>query len=331
MKGRAGRKGLDTYGECILMCENDADFRHATSLTNAKVEPVSSCLLEDLKGIKRAFLEVIVAEVATTEHDLKAYSHFTLLLAQQEKDETSILEHLRETVQYLRKNKFIEESSPAKYKATKLGCATVCSSMAPEEALVVFRQLGRALHNFALHDDVSVRPAAFVLYTPQPNLLSFIELHIVYHVTPPYAKEITVSWEQYSNIFSNLDNDRKIIANLIGITDREIYMCCSARGFLGPLERRDIYTRFYYALILNNLVQEKPLEEIMRWFPHATRGQLQNLQTQAGRFAGMTKIFCERLGWTRMELIVSDFQDRLNFGVSADLLELIKIPDIGGM
>lgn len=39
-------------------------------------------------------------------------------------------------------------------------------------------------------------------------------------------------------------------------------------------------------------------------------------------------IFCQKLGWWEMELLVSQFSDRLNFGVQMDILPLVQIPHI---
>ena len=65
MIGRAGRKGIDTQGESILICrENEKQKVH--QLVTSQLEPVKSCLaLQDNQGesnlcssMKRALLEV---------------------------------------------------------------------------------------------------------------------------------------------------------------------------------------------------------------------------------------------------------------------------------
>lgn len=55
------------------------------------------------------------------------------------------------------------------------------------------------------------------------------------------------------------------------------------------------------------------------------RGALQTLQQSAATFAGMVTILCERLGWYRMQRLLSDFQPRLNFGVQRELVDLVRI------
>ena len=56
------------------------------------------------------------------------------------------------------------------------------------------------------------------------------------------------------------------------------------------------------------------------------RGMVQALQENAGRFASMVTLFCERLGWHDLEGLVDKFQNRVSFGVRAEIVELTTIP-----
>lgn len=42
-------------------------------------------------------------------------------------------------------------------------------------------------------------------------------------------------------------------------------------------------------------------------------------------FLGMVTIFCNRLGWSHMERIIANFQSRLCYGVSDELVDLIRL------
>lgn len=46
---------------------------------------------------------------------------------------------------------------------------------------------------------------------------------------------------------------------------------------------------------------------------------------------GMVTQFCKQLGWDCMELLVSQFQMRLQFGVSRELLDLLRLPMLNGL
>lgn len=39
----------------------------------------------------------------------------------------------------------------------------------------------------------------------------------------------------------------------------------------------------------------------------------------------MVTVFCNRLGWHNMELLLSQFQSRLSFGIQRELCDLVRI------
>lgn len=40
---------------------------------------------------------------------------------------------------------------------------------------------------------------------------------------------------------------------------------------------------------------------------------------------GMVTVFCKRLGWHNMELLLSQYQTRLSFGIQRELVDLVRI------
>lgn len=42
-------------------------------------------------------------------------------------------------------------------------------------------------------------------------------------------------------------------------------------------------------------------------------------------FIGMVTQFCKRLGWSSLELLISQFSERLQFGVQRQLIDLLRI------
>lgn len=72
-------------------------------------------------------------------------------------------------------------------------------------------------------------------------------------------------------------------------------------------------------------MKEAPVAEVCEAFSVA-RGMVQALQENAGRFASMVTAFCERLGWNDLESLVAKFQNRISFGVKAEIVELTTIP-----
>ena len=57
---------------------------------------------------------------------------------------------------------------------------------------------------------------------------------------------------------------------------------------------------------------------------------LQSLQQAASTFAGMVTSFCGRLGWHSLELLLGQFQDRLQFGVQRELIDLCRLTCLNG-
>ena len=90
-----------------------------------------------------------------------------------------------------------------------------------------------------------------------------------------------------------------------------------------------IHRRFFTALALHDLVREVPLIHVASRYG-VTKGLLQTLQSAAGTFAGMVTVFCSRLGWKNLELLLSQFQSRLLFGVERELCDLVKISLLNG-
>ena len=41
--------------------------------------------------------------------------------------------------------------------------------------------------------------------------------------------------------------------------------------------------------------------------------------------SGMVTVFCNRLGWHNLELLVAQFRERLHFGVQRDLCDLVRL------
>lgn len=76
---------------------------------------------------------------------------------------------------------------------------------------------------------------------------------------------------------------------------------------------------------LKSGMKEAPVAEVCEAFKVA-RGMVQALQENAGRFASMVSLFCERLGWHDLEGLVAKFQNRVSFGVRGEIVELTTIP-----
>ncbi|KAF5207303.1 Dna polymerase i [Thalictrum thalictroides] len=103
------------------------------------------------------------------------------------------------------------------------------------------------------------------------------------------------------------------------------FLCFTAGG----CEHRVFYNISGEPNISSLALQEAPVTEVCEAFKVA-RGMVQALQENAGRFASMVSLFCERLGWNDLEGLVGKFQNRVSFGVRAEIAELTNIPYVKG-
>lgn len=44
----------------------------------------------------------------------------------------------------------------------------------------------------------------------------------------------------------------------------------------------------------------------------------------------MVTVFCSRLGWSNLELLLSQFQERLQFGIQRELCDLVRLDVLNG-
>ncbi|XP_043556926.1 DNA polymerase theta isoform X1 [Chiloscyllium plagiosum] len=318
MSGRAGRKGVDTMGESILVCKN-AEKAKGMSLIQGFLKPIRSCLVKkEGEGVTtsmiRAILEIIVGGVASTPEDVRVYASCTLLAASAQGTEVASIQGnaIEDSIHYLMENELIqilEEDQEGNkiqlYRPTQLGAATLASSLSPPDALRIFADLQKAMKGFVLEND----------------------LHILYQITPFYEEWITIDWYQFFCLWEKLSASMRRVAELVGI--EEGFLARSIRGKLIPKtdkQRRQmaIHKRFFTSLVLLDLINEVPLGVVAKKY-HCSRGQLQSLQQSAATYAGMITVFSNRLGWHNMELLLSHFQSRLNFGVQRQLCDLVRI------
>ncbi|EDW42404.1 DNA polymerase theta [Drosophila sechellia] len=318
MIGRAGRMGKDTLGESILIC-NEINARMGRDLVLSDLQPITSCL--DMDGsthLKRALLEVISSGVANTKEDIDFFVNCTLLSAEKafhakEKppDEEPDANYINDALDFLVEYEFVrlqrnEEKETAVYVATRLGAACLASSMPPTDGLILFAELQKSRRSFVLES----------------------ELHAVYLVTPYsvcYQLQ-DLDWLLYVNMWEKLTSPMKKVGEIVGV--RDAFLSKALRGQTKlDYKQMQIHKRFYIALALEELVNETPINVVVHKFK-CHRGMLQSLQQMAATFAGIVTAFCNSLQWSTLALIVSQFKDRLFFGIQRDLIDLMRIPDL---
>ncbi|XP_019089726.1 PREDICTED: helicase and polymerase-containing protein TEBICHI-like isoform X2 [Camelina sativa] len=332
MSGRAGRTGIDTKGESVLICK-PGELKRIMALLNETCPPLQSCLSEDKNGMTHAILEVVAGGIVQTAKDIHRYVRCTLLNST--KPFQDVVKSAQDSLRWLCHRKFLEWNEETKlYTATPLGRGSFGSSLCPEESLIVLDDLLRAREGLVMASD----------------------LHLVYLVTPINVG-VEPNWELYYERFMELSPLEQSVGNRVGVV--EPFLMRMAHGatvrtrnrsqdvknnFRGEYDNQlgstsmkmlsdeqmlRVCKRFFVALILSKLVQEASVTEVCEAFKVA-RGMVQALQENAGRFSSMVSVFCERLGWHDLEGLVAKFQNRVSFGVRAEIVELTSIPYIKG-
>ncbi|XP_033623977.1 DNA polymerase theta isoform X1 [Fukomys damarensis] len=299
MVGRAGRKGVDTMGESILICKNSEKSK-GVALLQGSLKPVRSCLQrqdgeEVTASMIRAILEIIVSGVASTSEDMQLYASCTFLAASvkerkqgiQKNQDSVQLGMIESCVMWLLENEFIQIIEP---------------SDGTED---IFADLQRAMKGFVLEND----------------------LHIVYLVTPVFEDWTTIDWYRFFCLWEKLPTSMKRVAELVGIEEGFLAHCVKGK-VVARTERQHrqmaIHKRFFTSLVLLDLISEIPLKKIIQKYG-CNRGQVQSLQQSAAIYAGMITVFSNRLGWHNMELLLSQFQKRLTFGIQRELCDLVRV------
>ncbi|CAF4814385.1 unnamed protein product [Pieris macdunnoughi] len=311
MVGRAGRMGKDTKGESILICTK-SEQKAGFDLMMGNLDPVKSCI-ECEDKFMRAVIEMIASQAVCTKAELELYSKCTLLFNQSSDSSPNSLlkDTLRQLIDYeLIRFQLVDDEE--RYVATSLGKACLSSSMAPNDGLSLFCELQKARQCIVLETD----------------------LHLIYLVTPYSVSSqwADLDWLHLLTLWESLTVAMKRVGELVGVQESFIIRCLRRGGGnkAACIKKLNVHKRFYTALALQDLVNEVPLPEVAAKFQCA-RGFLQGLQQAAATFAGMVTAFSRQLGWKNMELLISQFQDRLHFGVHSELLELMKLTSLNGV
>ncbi|OQV13803.1 DNA polymerase theta [Hypsibius exemplaris] len=306
MAGRAGRKGVDSEGESIMICKA-MERSKVAGLFAACMSPVRSCLEPLANGairmeLLRAVLEIVVNGAAKTVTDLARYLDCTLFSAGKEAGKCRPLACAIANELTAKELIFLADDKEV-LRPSQLGNAVVWSGLSPDEGFSVFQELERARSQFNLET----------------------ELHLLYLITPLHLIELVgnLDWYHYLVLWEKFPVAWKRVGHLVGVDDRRLAWVISGKAGKDD-HRLACLKRFYCTMVLNELIHEVSLAVVSRKY-QLNKGLLQSLQHGASTYSGIITIFCKELGWDYMAILLEQFQSRLMFGVQRELLELIRI------
>jgi superfamily II DNA/RNA helicase len=294
-------------------------------------------------GMRRLILEAVACELANGPHGIGAFLRKTLFWAQHQSkavraaastaetaaaaSETGKLEpsaeamvgealmwlirhRLLEPCDQLLAKPYVRYTEPADatvfVRATVLGAAAAASAMAPEEAVLVVKELRQA------------RVAGISLQCDG--------IHPLY-LLAPFFRTISPSWAAFGAWWLRVstaaaperpESARKTeakrmlqIATDVGISPE--YISSPARASHCSPEKRHqdmVHRRFWSALILHGAATTSDTSLVLQAF-HITAGTLDRLREDSSTFCSMVLTLCGRLGWGGTRAVLGAYEQHL--------------------
>lgn len=315
MIGRAGRAGIDTAGESILLLQ-EKDKQQVLELIHGRLEDCHSRLGEEVtKGMQSLFLSLIGLKIAASLGDIYQFMNGTLFGVQQktllkEKSLWEItvdaLEHLTEKGLLQKDSHGDKEGLQCHFRITKLGQASFKGAIDLAYCDTLYRDLKKGLEGLVLES----------------------LLHLVYLTTPyDLAAQLEPDWMVYFRQFSQLSPAEQNVAALLGISESFIGKKASGQAIRKKVDK-NVVNRLYLSFVLYSLLRETNVWSVSEKF-NMPRGYVQNLLTGAASFSSCVLHFCEELEelWVYKALLV-ELTKKLTYCVKAELIPLMEVTGV---
>ncbi|XP_049909775.1 helicase POLQ-like isoform X1 [Epinephelus moara] len=311
MVGRAGRAGIDTVGESILILQ-DKDRNMAKTLVCAPMENCYSNLMhDDGKGLLSLILSLIGLKITRSLDQVRDFLSGTLLYIQQRQlcVEKSLTEVVQQCVDLLKDKQLIsvtEDSQGQSLLVTKLGRATYKGSVDLTYSDVLYKDLCKGLEGLLLNS----------------------YLHLVYLVTPyDMISQCKPDWMLFFRQFTLLSVAEQKMSAAVGVPESFV-----ARKAAGQTVKKtvsmDAVRRMYLALVLFSLLKETSLWSVADKF-QLSRGFIQSLLSSSSAFCSCVLHFTEELEefWP-FRALLTELTRRLSYCVTAELIPLMEVAGV---
>ncbi|XP_029920603.1 helicase POLQ-like isoform X1 [Myripristis murdjan] len=311
MVGRAGRAGIDSTGESILILQ-EKDKNMAKKLVSAPMETCYSNLMQDDgKGVLSLILSLIGLNITNSLEQVMDFLSGTLLSVQERQLclEKSLWEIIQECVGLLKEKGLITVSSDGHgqiLKVTKLGKATYKGSVDLTYSDILYNDLSKGLESLMLNS----------------------YLHLIYLVTPyDMISQCQPDWMIYFRQFNLLSAAEQRMAAAVGVPESFV-----ARKAAGQTVRKNmdmmVARRLYLALVLFSLLRETNLWCVAEKF-QLSRGFIQTLLSSSSAFCSCVLHFTEELEefWP-FKALLAELTRRLSYCVTAELIPLMEVAGV---
>ncbi|CAN9504613.1 unnamed protein product [Ophioblennius macclurei] len=308
MVGRAGRAGMDSVGESILILQ-DKDRDKVRSLLHAPMENCYSQLMhDDGKGLLSLILSLVGLKVATSLQQLQEFLSGTLLFVQQQQQSALAdpPELLRQYVQLLRDKRLVDSDDGETLLVTRLGRATFKGSVDLAYSDVLYSDLSRGLD----------------------GLLLSSYLHLLYLVTPyELVSQCRPDWMLYLRQFTSLSAAEQKMFAAVGIPESFVTRKAAGQTVKKSVPVQTVH-RMYLSLVLLSLLKDLDLWAVSERF-QLSRGFIQTLLSSSSAFCSCVLHFTQELEefWP-FRTLLGQLTSRLSYCVKAELIPLMEVAGV---
>ncbi|NXC83330.1 HELQ Helicase, partial [Cercotrichas coryphoeus] len=315
MIGRAGRAGIDSAGESILIVQ-EKDKHLVQDLVHSPLENCySNLLLELTKGMQSLLLSLVGLKIAVTYEEVDNFMCCTLLGVQQQllSKEKSLSEVVKDGLENLIEKGLLkgtvsekDHNSKSALTITPLGKATYKGSIDLAYCNLLYRELRKGLEGLVLESN----------------------LHLLY-LSTPYDMTFTCSpdWMIYFRQFNQLSAAERKVADIVGVPESFITKKASGQAIRKNVDNA-VVNRLYLTFVLYSLLKETNIWSVSEKF-NMSRGYVQNLLSSAASFASCLLHFCEELEefWVYKALL-TELTKQLTYCVKAELIPLMEVAGV---
>ncbi|NWW64660.1 HELQ Helicase, partial [Ifrita kowaldi] len=315
MVGRAGRAGIDSAGESILIVQ-EKDKPLVQDLVHSPLENCySNLLLELTKGMQSLLLSLVGLKIAVTHEEVDNFMCCTLLGVQQQllSKEKSLSEIIKDGLENLIEKGLLkrrisekDHNSKCTLTITPLGKATYKGSIDLACCNLLYRELKKGLEGLILESN----------------------LHLLYLATP-YDLTSTCSpdWMIYLRQFHQLSAAEQKVADIVGVPESFITKKASGQAIRKNVDMA-VVNRLYLTFVLYTLLKETNIWSVSEKF-NMSRGYVQNLLNSAASFASCLLHFCEELEefWVYKALL-TELTKQLTYCVRTELIPLMEVAGV---
>ncbi|XP_057881053.1 helicase POLQ-like isoform X2 [Melospiza georgiana] len=315
MIGRAGRAGIDSAGESILIVQ-EKDKHLVQDLVHSPLESCySNLLLELTKGIQSLLLSLVGLKIAVTCEEVDNFVCCTLLGVQQQllSKEKSLSEIIQDGLENLIEKGLLkgrisekDHNSKSTLTITPLGKAVYKGSIDLAYCNILYRDLKKGLQGLVLESN----------------------LHLLY-LSTPYDMTSTCSpdWMIYLRQFTQLSAAEQKVADIVGVPESFITKKASGQAVRKNVDHA-VVNRFYLTFVLYSLLKETNVWSVSEKF-NLSRGYVQNLLSSAASFASCLLHFCEELEefWVYKALL-TELTKQLTYCVKTELIPLMEVAGV---